>query len=56
MSDRFEDSGAARWGLTPEGFDRAHRVAAAKGGPLPAHLADFGLAVACGEGLEPADD
>jgi RNA polymerase sigma-70 factor (ECF subfamily) len=56
MSDVFLESGAAQWGLDPDAFARAHAVAAAKGGPLPAHLADFALAVACAEGLEPAWD
>jgi RNA polymerase sigma factor (sigma-70 family) len=54
MGEAFEDSPAARWGLTPEVFRRACDDAAAKGGPLPAHLADFALAVACREGCEPA--
>lgn len=56
MSDVFQQSGAARWGLTPASFQRACLTAEPKGGPLPAHLSDFALAVACAEGHEPAWD
>lgn len=56
MEDAFEASQAARWGLTPEVFRRACDAASAKGGPLPAHLPDFAVAVACREGCEAAWD
>ena len=56
MADDYEHSQAARWGLAPDVFRRACEAASAKGGPLPAHLQDFALAVACAEGCEPAWD
>lgn len=54
MGDVYEASQAARWGLTPDVFRRACESASAKGGPLPAHLVDFAIAVACREGCESA--
>lgn len=54
IGDAYEQSQAARWGLTPDVFRGACETASAKGGPLPAYLADFALAVACREGCEPA--
>lgn len=54
MADEYGQSQAARWGLTPDVFRDACASASGKGGPLPAHLADFALAVACREGCEPA--
>jgi RNA polymerase sigma factor (sigma-70 family) len=56
MSDAFLESGAAQWGVDPAEFARACEAASVKGGPLQAHLADFGLAVACTCGHEPAWD
>jgi RNA polymerase sigma factor (sigma-70 family) len=56
MADAFLESGAAQWGLDPDAFARASDAASPKGGPLQAHLADFGLAVACAEGHAPAWD
>lgn len=54
MTDGCEAVDAARWGLTPDVFRRACEAASARGGPLPAHLADFAIAVACREGSETA--
>lgn len=65
----FEQSRAARWGLTVERFEAAlvtslaHAGDAAAGGPAAAerylsslHLEDLGLAAACAAGCEPAWD
>ena len=65
----FEQSRAARWGLTVDRFEAAlvvslaHARAAVAGGAPDAeryltslHLEDLGLAVACAAGLEPAWD
>lgn len=54
MECAYDDSQAARWGLTQDVFRHACEAASSKGGPLAPYLSDFALAVACREGSEPA--